>query len=99
MVLIVGCGLGTVEPEWVRCTISVSAVEGIGIVVEQPVGVAVHCRGPRPGVKAWLSARIQRLGIGAEVVVERDIFLKDDDKMLDRGTGPRLRPCDSWVDE
>ncbi len=99
VILIGGCGLGAIEAEGIGGPVCVHGVQGIRIVVEQSVGIAIH-RG-RSGLsdKPRLSSGIESLWIGAEVVVERDIFLKDDDEMLDRCGGPRLRLRDSWIDE
>ena len=93
VILIVGRGLGRSRRNGLVAPFPLSGIQGIRIVVEQPVRIAIHRRRSGLGDKARLSGRIQGLGIGAEVVVEGDIFLKDDDEMLDRcGWSPIAPP-------
>jgi len=86
MVLIGGRGLGAVEAEGIRCTAGISGfVQEIGIVEEKAVGIAVYARRVGLGFEFGFARRIGRVGIRAEVVVERDVFPKDDNNMLNGG--------------
>jgi len=46
---------GTIEAKWVGRPVSVKGIQGIRIVVEQPVGITVHRRRSLLGDKARLS--------------------------------------------
>ena len=75
VVVVAGDFLAAVEPKGRR---------GILIVLQQAGSQPVYGRRVGGGSEDGLSFRIQRMGIRAEVVIEGDILVEDDDQMLNR---------------
>src|SRR5207244_4160405 len=78
VVLVAGQGLGSVEP---------LRVAQVGVGGEQGLVQPVHARCVTPGPEYGLPLGVGGDGVGSEVVVEGDVFLEDDDQVLDRGGG------------
>src|ERR1700722_18917980 len=64
-------------------------VQQIWIALEQSRRQAIHAGSSRARLKRRLMRRVQRIGIGREVVIERDVFVKDHDQVFDWGCGLR----------
>ncbi len=64
-------------------------IRQVGVVGQKRPGQPVHRRRVRRGVERRLPGGIGGVGVGTEVVVERDVLLEDHDEMLDgrRGAG------------
>jgi hypothetical protein len=82
MVLITRVGLGATEAERWR---------GVRIVREETSRQTIDRGRARLRLEDRLVRRVHGIRVGREVVIERDILLKDDDQVLDRG-GRRGRP-------
>ena len=88
VVLVRGRRFGTIQAERIACARSVSClVQKIGVVVQQSVVQAVDRRRPGFRDKTRLVAWVQRIRVGAEVVIKGDVLSKDDDDMLDGSGG------------
>ena len=60
-------------------------VERVRVFGQQVFGQPVHAGRVRRGVERGLAGRVGGVGVGPEVVIERDVLLEDDDQVLDRG--------------
>ncbi len=91
MVLVGGPGLRAVEPEGVGGGGAVVGVGLVGVVLEQAgIGQRVDVGGRVGGRgKRRLAVRVGGFRVGGEIVIEGDVFLEDDDQVLDgrRGRG------------
>ena len=72
-----------------HCLRAVQACGQIGVRVggQQRVVQAVDVRSTRSRLELRLVGRVGGVGVGAEVVVERDVLVEQHDHVLDRGTG------------
>ena len=84
VILIRGMGLAAIETEGVYRAGSISRIHRVGIVREQYGGQSVHGGRVGSGDELGFAGWIFGMRIGAEVVVERDVFREDHDEMLDR---------------
>ena len=88
MVLVCCAGLGTVQTERIGRVSAVRHVRQVGVVGQQVrVYQIVNPGCARLGVKAGFTGRIGGLGISREVVIKRNVFLENDNDVLDGGTG------------
>src|SRR6202035_93557 len=78
--------LVAVEPEWIRGAGSIGGIQ-VWILSEQSGSQAIHGRRICHRVERWLTGRIQRLGVSAKVVIERNVFAKNHDDVLDGSDG------------
>jgi len=87
MVLVGSDGLGAVQAKWIRSSSAIGRVE-IGVIGQESAAQAIDGRRARECFESGFARRVGRVRVGCEVVVERNVFLKDYDEMLD-GRGGR----------
>ena len=82
MVLIAGRGLRPVQPEWIDGIRPIGEIGRVGIVRQQTAGQAIDRRGAGFCYKHRLTRRIRGLRIRGEVMIKRDILLKQDHQVF-----------------
>ena len=81
--LVGGRCLAAIEAEWIDRTFTVGRIRCVRVAGEKSRGQAVHHRRVRRGDKLRLTGWIRRMGICAEVVIERNILREDYYYVLD----------------
>src|SRR5580698_2853544 len=85
VILVRGGSLGRREAERIRCAVAVQRIRGGRVIGEQRAGKAVDRWRVLCGRPVAFALQILGVGVAAEVVVERNVLLKDHDDVLDRG--------------
>ena len=89
MILIGSCGLRAVQTKRVGRTSAVCRIE-VGIArLQTASGKAVDGGCVREGMEHGFSRRICGVGIGREIVIKRNVFLENDNQVLDGGCRSR----------
>ena len=92
VILIVRGRLRTVKPERIRSACQVRRVQ-VGVVCEQPAGKSIDGWGSPLRMEGRLAWGIQGVWIRAEVMIERDVLLKDNHYVLDWSSGVAVGIC------
>jgi hypothetical protein len=91
VVLVGGVGLAAIQPERGRGGGAVGG-GGVGIARQQPgVGQRVGARRAGGGGEGGLTGDVGGLGVGREIMVERDVLVEQHDEVLDRRGGLGVR--------
>ncbi len=86
MILVIRGSLGAVQAKRIGGAGQVKRIE-VGVVGQKSEGQPIDIRGAGSRVKRGLSRWIHRVGVGAEVMVERNVLLKNNHDVLDGGSG------------
>jgi hypothetical protein len=77
--LVRSSGLCAIQPEGIAAARAVLLIQEVRILIQQLRCVAIDRRRSAQRLEARFAGRVQRMWVCAEVMVEGDVLLKDDD--------------------